>query len=82
MNKKENGIISSYIYVCKREIKRKGNSTKPKGACPNTLNYFCFLETLIMKSHEIQISIILFASSHFHHAIFKFYMKICGLITN
>ena len=64
MNKKQNGIISSYIYmcVCKREIKSKGNSTKPKGACPNTLNYVWFLEALTMKSHEIQILTILFAS--------------------
>ena len=51
-----------YIYVCEREIKSKGNSTKPKGACPNTLNYVWFLEALIMKSHEIHISTILFAS--------------------
>ena len=50
------------VCVCKREIKRKGNSTKPKGACPNTLNYVCFLEALIMKSHEIHISTILFSS--------------------
>ena len=55
--------IYIYMCVCKREIKRKGDSTEPKGACPNTLNYVWFLEALIMKSHEIHISTILFASS-------------------
>ena len=63
MNKKENGIISSYIYVCvcvcvcKREIKSKGNCTKPKEACPNTLNYVWFLEALIMKAKVIPPSL-------------------------
>ena len=66
------GSLHVYMCVCvcvcvcererEREIKIKGNSTKPKGACPNTLNYVWFLEALIMKCHEIHISTILFAS--------------------
>ena len=45
------------VCVCKREIKSKGNSTKPKGACPNTLNYVWFLEALIMKAKVIPPSL-------------------------
>ena len=49
--------LNIYMCVCKREIKSKSNSTKPKGTCPNTLNYVWFLEALIMKAKVIPPSL-------------------------
>ena len=70
----KNKMGSLHIYICvwEREIKSKGNSTKPKGACPNTL--LCLVSRSI--NHEDSWD------PHFHHTICKFYMKICSLITN
>jgi len=71
IKKKMGSSLHIYIYmcVCKREIKSKGNSTKPKGACPNTL--LCLVSRSI--NHEESWD------PHFHHTICKSTFPSCYL---